>query len=302
MDHRPSRQIGAEDVEAYVAELLREGLSDSYVSEALLKTVKACYAWASKVRAGRFPGLPLAVDPVRHVKGPQVKRRAAREESAENVDELILWAMRRARGMRGLKRRFARISTILLLCLKHSGARPKELCSATWSDWKLQPNGWSTITLKVWKNSKKTGEVRTIALPPSCTRRVAWIKRQPGAHEVHIFVHRRPRGAVKAGLGTPEAGEPWVADPAKKGSTKSLQKWFFRLKGEAIVAGVPISPAFRLYWNRSMLSTAAQRRGVPTSRLAKTLGTSEAMLRRSYTDLNEADVLATAQEILRPAE
>jgi integrase len=300
MDLRPCRQILAEDVEAYVAALLKEGLSDSYISEGLLKTVKATYAWAARVRAGRYPGLPLLSDPIRHVRGPQVKRRAAREESPENVEKLILWATRRAQGMNGLKRRFARISTILLLCLRDTGARPKELCSATWSDWHREAEGWSTITLEVWKNAKKTGEVRTIALPPRCTRRIAWIERQKGRHPSHIFVHRRPRGAVRKGEGTPEAGAPWVLDPAKVGSTKSLQKWFHRLRAEAIAAGVPISRSFRLYWNRSMFSTAAQRRDVPTSLLAKALGTSEAMLRRSYTDLDKTDVLAVARLIHKP--
>lgn len=295
MDVQPCRRIEAEDVERYVSQLVKSGLSESYVSEGLLKTLKSCFNWATKVKPGRYAGLPLGLNPTKGVKGPPVKRRVTRDESPENVHRLIVWAMRRAKGMRGLKRRFARISTVLLLCLRDSGARPKELCSARWDQWKVEPDGWSTFTLEVWKNSKKTGEVRTIALPPHCTRRIAWIKRQPGSHPTHVFVHRRPRGAVEQEYGTPEAGEPWVPDPSKKGNTKSLQKWFYRLRKEAIARGVPIGKTFRLYWNRSMFSTAGQRRGVPLALLAKAMGTSEGELRKHYSDLTKTDVLDVAK-------
>jgi integrase len=292
---RPCRQIAAEDVEAFVTTLISEGLSESYVSEGLLKTVKACFAWAARVRPGRFEGLPIETNPIKAVKGPKVKRRPTREESPENVHALVVWLMKRARRMGGLKRRFARVSTVLLYCLAESGARPKEMCSARWTDWKAEADGWSTITLDVWKNAKKTGEVRTIALPPGATRRIGWIKRQEGRHPTHIFTHRRDRGSLKAGTGDSLAGEPWVPDPSKKGDTKSLQKWFYRVRGEAIAAGVPIAPAFRLYWNRSMFSTQAQRRGVPRALLARALGTSEAMLDRNYSDFNREDVLGVAR-------
>jgi integrase len=206
--------------------------------------------------------------------------------------------------MNGLQRRFAQISTILMLCLRDSGARPKELCVGWWGEWEKRPDGWSVLTLPWWKHKtgRKTGKDRVIALPPHCTRRIEWIRGLEGRHPDHIFTHRRGRGRVIEGETTAEAGDPWVAvDPTTKriGNTKGLQKWFNRLRKEAIAAGIPIDPKFRLYFHRSSYSTEGQRKGVSRGLLADAMGTSERMLERNYTDLVEEDVLDVAKAVAK---
>jgi integrase len=204
-----------------------------------------------------------------------------------------------------LKGEFARIAATLILCLKDTGARPKELCVASWDEWSVKPDGWGLIALPAWKwkSGKKTGKARAIAVPPRCARRIERMRLREGRHPERIFVRRRNRGSVESGEGSPRAGEPfvWVDFGAfRTGDTKSLQKWFFRLANEARAEGIPLPPGFRMYWLRSEFSTAAQRRGLSLSRIAHAMGTSEAMLERNYTDLDQSDILATARDALAP--
>lgn len=282
--------------------------SESYISDGLLKSLKACFNWAASVEPGRFSGLPLAKNPLAGMRGPSVKRRQTRDVDPAAVDRFMAWCWERAEKMTGLPQRFAKISTILLMCLRDSGPRPKELCSATWEEWLVRPDGWGVIMLAAHrhKTGKKTGKARVIALPPRCAELIEWIRLLPGRHPTHIFTHRRGRGQAQEGEGSPWAGEPWVKDP-EKDNTKSLQKWFNRLLGEAKKDAVknsyaPLPDGFRLYWLRSAYSTEAQRRGVPRALLAEAMGTSERMLEKNYTDLVDEDVVNVAKEVARRIE
>ena len=310
MDRRLCRSITPADIRAFVDAMLKEGgtekgpdgktvrrgLSPSYVRDGLLKTIKRAFAWGASVDPGSHPGLPLESNPIAGVKGPDVKRRAFRPAEKEAVDAFMKWMDDRTTRMDGLKRRFAAIAVILLECLRATGCRPKELCSAQWKDYAVRDDGWGIIRLDQWKNTEKTGEVRIIALPPRCAERIAWIRALDGRHRTHIFTHRRGRGEARSGSSTPEAGSPWVVDP-KTGHTKSLQKWFYRLVNEARGAGIPLPKGFRLYWLRSAYSTEAQRQGIPPSLIAKSMGTSERMLARAYTDLDIDDVGGAAKRV-----
>lgn len=316
MDLRPVRRIASDDVKKFLADMLGAGNSESYVADGLLKSVKRVFRWASEVDPGRFHGLPIPTNPVAKVKGPEKPRRAARDVDPVAVRRFLQWLWRRARGMDArdrkagrrkinLKGRFARIATILLLCLRDTGARPKELCSAWWEDWQVRPDGWGILTLPWWKHKtgRKTRKPRVIAFPPHCARRIEWIRGLEGRHPDHIFTHRRNRGSAEAGEGSPWAGDPWVEVDAERrkviGNTKSLQKLVNRLRTEALAAKVPVGFDFRMYFNRSAYSTEAQRRGVPRAMLAEAMGTSERMLERHYTDANEADVLDVAKAVAR---
>lgn len=296
MDALPCRRIASEDVERFLEEMKALGRSESYISEGLLKNLKACFAWAARIKAGRYAGLPLESNPIRDLRGPAVQRRAARELDPALVRKFLRWAWRRALKMPKLKRRFAQISTILMLCQRDVGSRPKEICCATWDEWKVLPDGWGVIALPPtkWKNGKKTGKGRILAVPPHCAKRIEWIRNLEGRHPTHIFTHRRGRGDAINGIGSPWSGVPWVEDYAKD-DTKSLQKWFYRLANDARAEGVPLPKGCRLYWLRSSYSTEAQRRGVSRSLLAEAMGTSERMLERNYTDFNQSDVLDAAK-------
>jgi hypothetical protein len=74
-----------------------------------------------------------------------------------------------------------------------------------------------------------------------------------GRHPDRVFCHRRG-GATRRGLGTAEAGEPWVKlDHARKrkGDTKALQKVVPPAARGGARAGRPLPEGFRLYFNRS---------------------------------------------------
>lgn len=301
MDAMPCRRIMSEDVERFLSALQLAGRSESYLTEGLLKNLKACFGWATRIKPGRYQGLPLESNPIRELKGPAVQRRVTRELDPLIVRQFLRWAWRRALKMPKLKKRFAQISTILMLVQRDVGSRPKEICSAEWSEWKVLPDGWGVITLPStkWKNGKKTGKGRIIAVPPHCAKRIEWIRGLEGRHPTHIFTHRRGRGAAIAGEGDPKAGDPWIKDYAKD-DTKSLQKWFYRLADEARAAGVPLPKGCRLYWLRSSYSTEAQRRGVSRALLAEAMGTSEKMLERNYSDFGQSDVLDAAKAARKP--
>jgi hypothetical protein len=302
MDLFPCRQITGTHIRDFLAAMVSEGKSESYVTDGLLKSIKRCFSWGTSVDPGPFAGLPLPTNVAAKVKGPAIQRRPARHVNSVAVSRLIRWSWRRARKSTPIRGRFAKMTTIMMLCLRDTGARPKELCVGCWDEWEVRADGWGILTLPAWKHKtgRKTGNARVIAFPPHCARRVEWIRSLPGRHEQHIFTHQRGRGSVDADGTTAEAGEPWAwVDPVRKrtGNTKGLRRWFARLRADAIAAGVPIDPKFRLYFNRSHYSTEGQRKGVPRALLAEAMGTSERMLERNYTDLEKEDVVNVAKAV-----
>jgi integrase len=295
-----ARQLAKADIRRFVEAMTAEGNSESYVKEGLLKSVKAMVAWAHQIDEGTYPGLPLPVNPLAKMTGPDVPRRAPREISQETLDSFFAWLGARAERQTGLPQRFARISVVMLRFIRETGCRPKEACVATWEEWRMRADGWGVVTLPPWKwkNGKKTKQDRVIAVPPGVAESIEQIRSLPGHHPRSIFTRRRNRGAAEAGHGSPFAGEPFVpVDDSRKttGDTKSVQKWFFRLCNEAREAGVELPPGFRLYWLRSAYSTEGQRKGASRSLLASAMGTSEKMLDRSYTDFDADDIVNVAK-------
>jgi hypothetical protein len=290
------------DGERFKAAMVAEGLSESYITDGLVKAVKSCLSWAASVEPGRYPGLPIASNPFADLKGPTVPSRRARVVDTRLVDRFVGWAWRRAVSQPGrINRRHAKLAVILLMALRDTGARPKDLCVAEWHELRTLPDGWGLLVLPPWKwkNGAKTGKDRIIAIPPHCMHWIEWIRRLPGRHESRIFTHRRGRGKASDATSSAEAGEPWVwLDHARKrkGDTKQLQQWFRRLRKEGAAAGHKLPPGFRLYFNRSYYATQARRLGVNEAALAKAMGTSVRMLDTHYTDLDESDVLGVSKD------
>jgi integrase len=303
MDLHRARLITAMQVNEYAQTMLKEGLSESYVADALVKAIKTVFSWAASPESGRYPGLPLPKNPIAGLKSPLKPRRAHREVTGKQVDALLAWMRSRAEAMPhdedGTPKRKARLalnSVILVETLRATGARPKELCAAEWSEWTVYADGWGLINLpwQKWKNGWKTKRERHISVPPEQAARIEWIRDLPGRHPTHIFVHRNmDEGKDDAAA---LAGVPWVAD-ARNDNTKALQKWFNRIVKLACKAGVDIPNNLRLYWLRSVYATEAQRKGVPQARVAHAMGTSPPMLDRHYTDMDAKDAMETAKAI-----
>jgi integrase len=292
--------ISADDIRPFLEAMLEAGNSESYVRRGLLMALKRVFSWATnEVTPDRLPGLPLASDPLLRKLRGNVPRRAHRDLDPLAVGRFIRWAWRRSCKMTGLNQRFGKIAVILLQALRDTGCRPKEMCVATWSEYRVLPDGWGMITLPTWKHKtgRKTNKERRIALSPSLVRRLEWIRGLEGRHPEHIFTHRRGSGAEDRGAPA-EAGEPWTWIDAKGrqiGDSKPLRKWFFRIVKEARAEGVKLPEGFRLYFLRSSYSTEAQRKGIGRAMLAEAMGTSEAMLAAHYTDADESDVLGVAR-------
>lgn len=307
VDMRLARSITRRVIEDF-RDAMMVGRSASYVSNGLLSTLRACFRWASSIEAGIYPGLPLPSNPFAGVSMPAVPRRAPRSIDPRKVARFVGWLWRRAYNMGGLHRHHAKSAAILVMTLRDSGARPKELCAAEWDDWHLFDDGWGLIRLAPWKwkNGRKTGEERLIAIPPHCSRYIEAMRAHSDRHPTRIFTHRRApgRGAGSADVGSAFAGDPWVTiDRERKrvGSTATLQCWFRGVHIEATKAGYGVCEGFRLYFGRSMYATQSRLRSVNDVSLAKAMGTSVRMLDRHYTDLDAAEVLSVARAARSPA-
>ena len=295
----PAKKVCREDIRPFLAAMTELGRSDFYVRYSLLSAIKRLLSWATEVEPGRFPGLPLASSPLARIKWDSTPVRSRREVDPKVVGRFVRWAWREAMGRGPKVRRFAQIQVILLQAMRETGARPKELLVAEWSEYRRFDDGWGLITLPAWKwkNGKKTKKERLIAIPPAVARRIEWIRSHPGHHPDRIFCRRPGKDSEARGVDW-DAGEPWVwIDPKTKrsGPSDSFQECFLRLRKRASLAGVPMPEGFRLYFFRSSYSTESQRRGVSRAELADSMGTSEAMLAKHYSDHDERDIMATAK-------
>lgn len=291
--HHPQRlgltlitRLTKADVRPFLAEMIEQGRSPAYVTGGLLMALKRLTSWAASVEPGESFGLPIRVDPLAGMKGPEILRRQPRELPESAARSFLRWLWRRVLKKTGPARPFAQITTILVWALRETGARPKELLAAEWSEYSVMPDGWGLIVLPAWKHKtgRKTGKTRKIAIPPAIAKRIEWIRGLEGRHERFLFTRR--------------CGDPWVKvdDRAKRvGDSKAFQRWFGRAVDEAQAAGLPLPEGFRLYWQRSGYATEARRNGVPDALLAEAMGTSVIMLERSYTDLTTEDVLNAAK-------
>jgi integrase len=208
LGQRQADTITGADVEAFMASLQREGLAVNYVRN-LISNVSAAFNWAARPRAAAA-GRLLSTNPFKGdfsrptaPKGPE--RFAERDEAAAWLRHV--W--RRSKPG-SVANRYDRLLALLQRVMIRSGARPGELVALMWTDikWKAWPTTSGHIGAKAvlpadrWKSGKKTGNSRTIYLPPALTRALRREYNRPDRHPLYVFTHGRGRG----GKG---AGEPW---------------------------------------------------------------------------------------------
>jgi integrase len=241
----------------------RDGLSDAYRRE-LASAVKAVTRWASRSRGGSRS--LLASDPLERTSLPRAV--AAPAERYAGRDEAAAW-------LRWLWRRGLREPALLQRCLVHTGARPSELVRATWGDVKLESG---TITLSRWKAARKTGRPRRVYLP---SRLIRSLRRRAGQPDGLIW--RTPRGLAWSG--------------------SNLATYTARLRAAAIADGIPVlaDGPDRLvnYRWRHTAATSLLQDGVPIATVAELLGTSPAMIARTYAHILSDHLSAAAETLAR---
>ncbi len=300
LGQRVAAEVTVDDIETMADALLAEGLSRSYVNDSLLRSLRRLFSWASDVKPGLYAGLPLKENPIAKFKSLVVPRRKLRVVSSNEAALFQKFLYKSALRESGLLRRFGLITAHMIFALRETGARPKELCVAEWSELNVHADGWGTIILPDWKHKtgKKTGRERIVPLPPHVMRRIEWIRALPGRHEKFIFTHKRSQLCREEG--TPEAGQPWTwVNHEKKqcGTSQNLQGWFYRHRIAAEAAGLTMPKGFRMYWQRSRFSTHARLKGNAASQIAQTMGTSEKYIEASYSDFDEQNTLSIARLI-----
>lgn len=281
-DPRPARSLKPADLGRVAKAMTEEGMSPHYVA-GILASVKACWAWAARHEEDRDPQKLVPEDVFKDVKGPRVPAPPERYFPPTQAESLLRFIEGRAEATPGLTGEFERLTALLYRCLYESGARPSELCRATWRDFDSETG---VIVLHKHKTGKKTGKPRRVPLTGELARRVGEAKSRPGAHPEFIFTHKRGRGAKGRGMTSPRAGEPWKVGP--------LGQKFRKLRVAAGRRGVDVrvrdgsgqvpedSPECTLYDFRRTFSTDADDAGFTDERTAAAMGNSPEMVARIY--------------------
>jgi len=322
---RPARTITATDLARMRQEWEKAGYGAAYVQR-LYKSVLACWAWAARPEPDRGDGLPeklLDSNPLAGMRRPRGPARAERYATRKELADLLRAGWREANrpwrtGTRGrclactragregpcrrshaATARMDRDSVLLVRLLRATGARPSELCKATWADWSPHVaqdpetgHWWGLIRLSPerHKTGRSTGRPRRIAVPPLLARaleriraRKATIGRENG-DKAAIFTHRRARGSEARGAVDAGAGEPWTVG--------ALGHRFRRWR-----QGVPPelrSPSLTLYTLRHTWYTDAAP-VVGAEAAGQAGGTSGAIVRQVYLAGRDETVIQTAR-------
>jgi integrase len=283
-DVRPAHTLTARDLRRVIQHWEKAGYSPRYIAN-LIGSIKACWAWAASAAAERKPGQPerlIPADPFREVKGPKLPRAPERYVSPDQAERLLSWIDARAQDAPGITGEFVRLTALLFRALYATGARPGELCRATWADFLPDPG---VIVLDAHKTADATGRPRVVPLTAELVRRLMAARDRPGRHPTHIFTHRR--GEVRPGTGpdAARAGEPWEVGP--------LGQTFRKLRMQAEAAGIDVqvrdglgrvvrrNPGCTLYDFRRSYATDGTAAG-GADRTAAVLGHSVAMTERTY--------------------
>lgn len=289
---RRARMIRAPDLIAMERAWVGRGIGHHYRAR-LVRTVKACWAWAAK---GDSPLIPA--NPLKDVPGVTVPHSRKRRVPKEEFGPFLRRCWRHARVARSgvrpaalrpgptLSGRFEKLTCLLIRFVRVTGCRPGEACDLRWSDidWEASI---AVIPPERHKTGGKTGRARTIILTPSLVRALRAIERLPGRNETWVFTHKRGRGSGLAS--TREAGKPWEA--------RVLAQKIRKLRDAAIRDGVPVRPDFRLYDLRHEIASAGRARGVGDDSIAVVLGTSAKMIAQVYGHLTPEDLRAVADRM-----
>lgn len=220
---RKAETITPREMETFIGGLQREGLSPTYVHN-LVATIAAVFNWAAG-KGKILPRNPLEADG--GFERPRVPRGA--EQYAERSEAAVwIWHFWRRSKPGSVAERYDRLTTLMQRIMIRTGARPGELVGLRWED--LRWGGWKTsaghlgakamIPPDRWKSGDKTGEWRTLYIPPVLTRALRREFDRPDRHPVAVFTKGRGRG----GKG---AGEPWP-------NSSILSKKILRVRRELI--------------------------------------------------------------------
>lgn len=166
----------------------------------ICRSVKAAFAWAATEEAGRL----VQANPFAEVKVPTGPRSPERYATRREVAAFLRFAWRRASGLAGMHRRFAKNLILLVRIAMHCGSRPGELCAAWWGDFDDQ-RGTITLPPDRHKTGGKTLKNRVTYLTRPLVRALVRERNREGRHPVCIFTHKRSPHSASART----AGDPW---------------------------------------------------------------------------------------------
>lgn len=271
---RLARDLDASDLSGFRDRLLASGYSPNYTAR-IIRSIKACWAWASAPDANRSIRILLESNPFASVRPPRIPRSPERFAPESEVRAFLgfLRGRIRSRDLGPLTRSFDRSLFRLIAFIARTGCRPDEAARAEWShlSWERR-----TLTLR-GKTSAKTGRARVIFLSPPIMRMIRRIHAM-NQNDRFIFVHKRGRGSESRGASDPRKGEPW--------RDKALQHRVRQLVREAIEQGVPLeiegSNRFTLYRLRHTSISKRLMRGESIHDVAAIHGTSVREIERTY--------------------
>lgn len=297
-DPRAARSLRAVDLTRVVRAMTAAGHSPNYVL-GVIRSAKACWAWAARHDEERQPPRLIPEDVFKDVKGPRLPAAPERYYPPGLAAQLLDWIDARAADAPGDSGAMDRLTALLYRTLYESGARPDEICRATWADLDAAAG---CIVYHRHKTSGKTGRARIVPLTADLLARILAARDRPGAHPVYIFTHRRGRGAEKRGADAARAGEPWTVG--------ALGQRFLKLRRACAAAtGLDIrvrdgtghvpekNPECTLYDFRRSFSTDSSSAGHADEAIAKAQGNSPEMQRRIYQTRHAADSVRLAEDV-----
>jgi integrase len=264
------------------------GYAPNYIAR-IVASVQAVLNWAADPLPGREPESLIDRNPVAKFthEATQAAHSPDRYAQASEVKAFLDWGYARAEVIGGLAGRFERITIDLVKVSYLTGTRPGELRVAERGDFEakavyLEQLGqwWGRIRLDPsrWKSGSKTKKAREIFLPPEAVAIVEAILALPDHHPRFIWTHRRGNHSGDRGATVATHGEPW--------SDSALPNKVCRLRRLAIADGVELENVgenrFVLYRLRHTRAADLLMAGVDISTVAKLLGTSVAMIERTY--------------------
>jgi integrase len=308
---------------------IREKNTEEYAKN-VVRTVLAMLNWAARPIEGREPVRILKENPVHGWKSGLTTEKVEKFADPGVVMAFRRWAWRNARWgwispeaadrfrrkgwikptpaiRRKSDRRFDRIFLLMIRFIALTGCRPKEACTARWSDvhWSDDSRTTGTVVLDKWKNRKKTGRKRTIFVTPPVARILRVLDRLEGRNPEWIFTHRiGPRSGNYRDMSIDRrAGEPWPDGTALGAKIRKLRTWAIE-DGVASREGKPLEATgpnrlanylFRHTYISKMLMS-----GHTSAVTAAMTGTSEEMVNRKYGHIQKDHLARIAEEMVSP--
>ena len=272
---RRARTIRGADLTAMEQAWAERDLSPHYRAR-LIRSVKACWAWASK---GDTPLLPS--NPLKDVPGVAIPYSRKRRVPKEEFGPFLRWCWRRAKRASALSGRFEKLACLLVRFVRETGCRPGEACDLRWtdSDWEAQV---AVIPPERHKTGGKTGRPRILILNPGLIR--------PSGPSNTWKGTTRPGFSPTSGAKGSPSGAPTRGQRGSRGRLESLAQKVRKLREAALRDGIPVRPDFRLYDLRHEVASAGRARGVGDDQIAVVLGTSAKMIATTYGHLTTDDL------------